>query len=107
METKPKPATVPPLRRDTLRRQLLDLLEKQSLNSMEISAALGIAEKEVFVHLEHVQHTLRNAPRQLRITPAACRQCGFVFRKRERLKRPGKCPLCRAETISQPLFTID
>lgn len=42
----------------------------------------------------------------LEITPAECRNCGFVFAKRERLTSPGKCPVCRNEAILDPLFRI-
>ncbi|MBA3060962.1 MAG: transcriptional regulator, partial [Nitrospirae bacterium] len=38
--------------------------------------------------------------------PAECAKCSFVFRKRERLKKPGKCPICRSEFIQEPLFLI-
>jgi hypothetical protein len=40
------------------------------------------------------------------VTPAECRKCGFVFQKREKLKKPGKCPICRSESIEEPLFGI-
>jgi len=40
------------------------------------------------------------------MTPAECRSCGFVFSKRDRLTPPGKCPICRCETIFEPLFAI-
>jgi hypothetical protein len=39
--------------------------------------------------------------------PAVCKKCGFVFAKREKLKRPGKCPVCRGESIREPRFTIE
>jgi hypothetical protein len=40
------------------------------------------------------------------VIPAACKKCNFVFRKRDRLKKPGRCPLCHGESIDDPLFHI-
>jgi hypothetical protein len=33
-------------------------------------------------------------------------KCGFIFRKRDRLKKPGRCPVCHGEHIQDPLFSI-
>jgi predicted Zn-ribbon and HTH transcriptional regulator len=40
------------------------------------------------------------------VTPATCRDCHFVFHKRTRLTRPGKCPLCRSTRLSEPMFSL-
>jgi predicted Zn-ribbon and HTH transcriptional regulator len=78
----------------------------RSLSALEISGYAGVTEKEVHGHLEHIQRSLNKSGQKLVITPAECKQCGFVFRKRERLKRPGRCPACRSESITEPLFSI-
>jgi predicted Zn-ribbon and HTH transcriptional regulator len=66
-----------------------------------------ISEKEVYEHLEHIRKTLSKRDRQLVIVPAECAKCGFVFSKRERVRKPGKCPVCKAESIREPLFSIN
>jgi predicted Zn-ribbon and HTH transcriptional regulator len=38
--------------------------------------------------------------------PACCRACGFVFHKRERLRKPGRCPACHHSFIEAPVFRI-
>jgi predicted Zn-ribbon and HTH transcriptional regulator len=40
------------------------------------------------------------------VEPARCQVCGFVFKKRDRLTSPGRCPSCRSSRIEEPLFTI-
>jgi predicted Zn-ribbon and HTH transcriptional regulator len=30
-----------------------------------------------------------------------------VFRKRDRLKAPGRCPVCKGESISDPSFRVE
>jgi hypothetical protein len=99
----------PPIPRQqptTLRRQILDLLAERTLTARDISMAVGIGEKQVLPHLEHIRRSLHRQHRTLKIIPSVCRQCGFVFHKRDRLTRPGKCPACRGEAIEPPRFTL-
>ncbi|MGZ8450260.1 MAG: transcriptional regulator [Candidatus Deferrimicrobiaceae bacterium] len=64
------------------------------------------SEKEVENHLEHIRKSLHPEGRQLDQVPAECRWCGFVFRKRDRLKAPSRCPVCKGEAISDPSFRV-
>ena len=91
---------------DTVRRELLAELEEGPLSALEISGRISISEKDVYEHLEHIRTTLHRTGRHLAIQPAECVKCGFVFIKRERLKKPGKCPVCRSESIHDPLFYL-
>jgi predicted Zn-ribbon and HTH transcriptional regulator len=106
MKTKPKEAFVPVERDDTIRHKIIFLLSGQSLSAKEISAKVSISEKEVYGHLEHVRKTVSKSSHHLIMTPSKCNKCGFVFKKRDRLKKPGKCPICHNESISEPLFSI-
>ncbi len=92
---------------DTVRREIVAALEAGERSARDLSSEIGIPEKEVYSHLEHIRKTMSAAGRQLHMTPAECRKCGFVFSKRERLKKPGKCPVCRGESIHEPLFSIE
>lgn len=116
MKKKTKKPFIPTERQETVRQKIISVLEGQTLSAKEISADVRASEKEVYEHLEHIQRAI-NKPRPntmrrgkrvhtLIITPAECRKCGFVFRKRDRLKKPGKCPVCHSEFIQEPLFSI-
>ena len=93
----------------TIRKQIIEALKGQMLTAREISQSVGIKEKEVLEHLPHIARSLAShesvGPRLL-VEPSACLECGFVFRKRDRLKTPGKCPICRSEGISETRFGI-
>src|SRR5574340_1477586 len=104
---KDKKPFVPQERTGTARREMITLLEEgQFLTAKDISADVRIPEKEVYDHLEHIQKSLVNTGRHLNIKPAECLKCGFIFSKRDRLKTPGKCPVCHEEHIPEPLFSI-
>ena len=60
---------------------------------------VGIREKDVAGHLEHIRHSLQREGQKLRIVPAQCHGCGYRFTKRQRFKKPGRCPLCKGESI--------
>jgi len=40
------------------------------------------------------------------MVPPTCKTCGYVFKDLDRPKRPSRCPRCRSERISSPLFII-
>lgn len=96
---------IPVERLETVRQKIISVLEGQTLSAKEISAEVSAPEKQVYEHLGHIRQTIKKEYKLI-ITPAECRKCGFVFKKRERLKKPGKCPLCRSESIQEPLFSI-
>ncbi|NOZ70149.1 MAG: transcriptional regulator [Deferribacteres bacterium] len=93
-------------RHETVRQEIISAITDRPLSIKYISAAVKISEKEICAHLRHIGRTVTNRGQRLVITPAECRKCRFVFQKRKKLKRPGRCPVCRAETIKEPLFEI-
>lgn len=106
MKKRPKKPFVPAERHDTIRHEIIDVLTGQTLSAKDISAHVRISEKEVYEHLEHIRMSMGRGGRELIITPAACKKCGFEFRKRDKLKKPGRCPVCRSEAIEEPLFSV-
>jgi predicted Zn-ribbon and HTH transcriptional regulator len=96
----------PPERKETIRQAIVDLLATQPLSAKEISGHVRIPEKEVHEHLKHIQKTIHKKNSSVKITPPRCKQCGFEFTKREKFKKPGKCPVCKGETIEEARFVI-
>jgi predicted Zn-ribbon and HTH transcriptional regulator len=106
MKRRIKEPPVPVEMKQTVRQQIISLLNGYILSAKDISTQVMVSEKEVYEHLEHIQKTINRSKEALIITPAACKKCGFSFRKRERLSKPGKCPVCRSKLIDEPLFSI-
>jgi predicted Zn-ribbon and HTH transcriptional regulator len=92
---------------ETIRQQIRTLLEEGPLTAKDISSAVRRPEKEIANHLEHLRKSLRSEGLRLSQVPAECRECGFVFRKRDRLKAPGRCPVCKGEAVSDPSFRVE
>jgi predicted Zn-ribbon and HTH transcriptional regulator len=89
----------------TPRQALKALLQEEDRSVRELSQLLSLSEKEVLAHLNH----LAKAPGpdyQFVLIPAQCRQCGFVFTKRERLTTPSRCPICRQTSIARPRYAL-
>jgi predicted Zn-ribbon and HTH transcriptional regulator len=97
---------IPVERQETIRREIISVLVGKTLSAKDISADVRVSEKEIYEHLEHIQRTISKSEHNFIVTPAECKKCGFIFRKRDRLKKPGRCPVCRGESIQEPLFSI-
>ncbi len=106
MRERAKKPPIPSERPDTIRHEIIALLKGATFAAKDISSHVKITEKEAYDHLEHIRKTLASIHGALIITPAECKKCGFIFKKRERLKKPGRCPVCHNEAIEAPLFSI-
>jgi transcriptional regulator len=90
----------------TIRQQIIDLLKQEAMTALDLSQAVGVAEKDIYLHLHHIEKSIAGQGGKLRLTPCSCSACGFTFTQRRRLTRPGRCPRCRQSRINQPVFRI-
>ena len=90
----------------TMRQQIIALLRSRQMNARELSQSLGIEEKEVYHHLNHVYRSAVPLGMRLEIRPSECLKCGFVFKARARFTPPGRCPRCRGTYLQKPAFKI-
>lgn len=98
-----------PSRSATIRASLREALRSQESSSTarELSQLLGVSERDVYQHLEHLARSLPHDGEELTITPARCLGCGFEFSDRTRFTKPGRCPSCKSTRISLPRFGIE
>jgi predicted Zn-ribbon and HTH transcriptional regulator len=106
-DVKNRKETVPAERGATVRQEIRAFLEGPPATIREISEAVRASEKEVLGHLEHLEKSISRRGGRLAVVPAECEKCGFVFQKRTRFKKPGRCPLCRSTLIHEPLFSVE
>lgn len=106
MRSYKKEPFVPHERRETLRKEIIAVLERFPMTAKDISREIGIPEREVYHHLNHIKKSISKKGLALEVTPSECKNCGFVFRKRERLEKPSRCPICHKQSITEPFFSI-
>ncbi|MEE4242951.1 MAG: transcriptional regulator [Desulfopila sp.] len=88
----------------TIRQRLKEILKQGEWTSLELSKELSVEEKEIYTHLHHVKKSLGSE--KLVIRPYQCLSCHYVFTKRARYDRPGRCPKCRATHIRMATFSL-
>ena len=84
----------------------MDILRQEEMNALEISQSVGIGDKEVALHLEHIIRTLRKKEQKLVFAPYTCLGCGYHFTDRKRLQRPGRCPRCKGSHLKMATYHI-
>jgi predicted Zn-ribbon and HTH transcriptional regulator len=86
---------------------MIILMEEQSMGVRDLSQALSISEKDCYTHLEHIQRSVYSRGKKLIMTPCECLSCKFVFKDRNRVRKPGRCPKCRQSHIQSAMFYIE
>lgn len=102
----PRVPPPPKERSETIREAIRRVLREGPATAKDLSAAVGIREKDVEQHLGHLTRSLRHRGETLVVHPAHCLACGFAFSKRTRMSRPGSCPQCDSTRIEPPVFSI-
>ena len=90
----------------TIRQQIIVLISDREMDARELSREVEIKEKEVYEHLAHIERSLAAKRGRLTIRPSECLSCGYVFKDRRRLTRPGRCPRCKSSRLQNPVFSI-
>ncbi|HEY8943921.1 MAG TPA: transcriptional regulator [Polyangiaceae bacterium] len=107
MSNKRSEPTDVPERVETVRRAILDALRGDPLSIRELAARVGVRERDLGEHLEHLARSLRNSGERFIVLPPRCVPCGFVFEQRERLTKPSRCARCRSERVQPARFRVD
>jgi len=88
------------------RKDLIPILLGQPRSVSELAYLLDEAPKDVEEGLHHFLKSLKHTPYRAVIDPAKCKRCGFEFHH-DKLRKPGKCPQCKATWISEPRIGIE
>lgn len=96
---------------ETTRQRIVEILRRDELGFEQLQREVGVQARALEEDLRHIERSLRNGrrgPERLRIQPASCLSCGFIFRDRtsRHLHAPGRCPQCRGDRIADPRFSI-
>jgi predicted Zn-ribbon and HTH transcriptional regulator len=88
----------------TVRQQIEEML-RQPRTTSSIAHELKLTRDEVEDHLKHLLKSAKAADKDIRVEPARCRSCGFVFSK-DKVTRVSKCPECKGTRLYEPLIQI-
>lgn len=88
----------------TLRQKLTELLSSQEMSVSQLARNLEVKFSEIDLALQHVEKSIR--PKKIMITPARCKECGFVFRERKKFAPPSRCPKCKSKWLTEATFRI-
>jgi predicted Zn-ribbon and HTH transcriptional regulator len=92
----------------TLRQRILERLREEEFGFEELRREMEVPARVLEDDLRHIERSLRRGPLRLRIEPARCLACGFIFQDRasRHLHAPSRCPRCRSERIADPRFRV-
>lgn len=96
----------PPPRGETIRDALHRELRGGWLSARQLSSLVGISEKAVPAHLEHLRKSAAGTDERFELEPAVCSKCDYAFDDRDRMTKPSRCPECRGQRIEPPRFRI-
>ena len=87
------------------RKDLIALLTTQPRSVSSIAREMGVTRRVVEDDLRHAIRSAQAAGHRVLITPAQCRQCGFMFGA-DKLAKPSKCPSCKGTRLLEAQISI-
>jgi predicted Zn-ribbon and HTH transcriptional regulator len=87
------------------RKDLVTILLDKPRKVADLAREFEVSPKDVETDLKHLMRTLKKSTYRLKIYPATCRSCDFMF-STEKMTKPGKCPKCKGTWIDDPLVEI-
>ena len=91
----------------TIRHQIIEALKEDNLSALDLSQLIGIREREIYDHLDHIKKTIISKRGSFVVTPPSCVKCGYIFTQRSRLTKPGRCPQCKGTRLTRPTYKIE
>jgi predicted Zn-ribbon and HTH transcriptional regulator len=88
------------------RKHLIDLLSHEPRSVSSLARELGARRGDIEDDLRHAIRSARAQGYDVRVIPARCKQCDFVFGE-DKLSKPSRCPACKATRLFEPLLRIE
>jgi predicted Zn-ribbon and HTH transcriptional regulator len=83
------------------RKDLIPMLLEHPMTVTDISRFVEQTGKDTGEDLQHLLQSLKHTEYKPVIEPATCKKCGFEFGP-DKLRKPSKCPKCKATWITEP-----
>lgn len=90
----------------TTRERIADRLRAETLTASVLAREFEVTTADALSHVQHVARSLEATDEQLLVAPPECTDCGFTdFDDLTNL--PSRCPDCKSEAVSQPMYRIE
>lgn len=89
----------------TTRKRIAAFLREEPAEAGHIAGEFEITTATALSHVEHIAKSLDGTDEQLLAAPPECRECGFDGFD-TLINRPSRCPECKSERVSEPVFTV-
>jgi predicted Zn-ribbon and HTH transcriptional regulator len=89
----------------TTRQRIAAFLREQPAEAGQLANEFDVTTTAALSHVDHVAESLDGTDEQLLVAPPECRDCGFTGFD-DLINRPSRCPECKSESVSEPVFTI-
>ncbi len=89
----------------TTRERIVSFLREESAEAGRIANEFEITTASALSHVEHIAKSLDGTDEQLLAAPPECLECGFDGFD-TLINRPSRCPECKSERVSEPIFTV-
>jgi predicted Zn-ribbon and HTH transcriptional regulator len=89
----------------TRRRHLIELLSHEPRSVSSLARELGMTRGDVEDDLRHAIRSARAQGHDVRVIPARCKSCDFVFGE-EKLSKPSRCPACKGTRLFEALLHV-
>lgn len=87
------------------RKDLIPMLLEHPMTVSEIARFVDQTGKDTLDDLQHLLQSLKHSEYKPIIEVATCKKCGFQFGP-EKLRKPSKCPKCKATWITEPRIQL-
>lgn len=88
------------------RKNLIEILVERAYSVEELAELHEEKPRDVETDLHHLLLSLRHQPYEVVIVPARCRRCGFDRFRTDRLRKPSRCPQCKANFLDAPRIRL-
>jgi len=90
----------------TTRERMADRLREQPLSAAALAREFDVQASDALDHVRHIARSLEGTGERLLVAPPECRDCGFDGFD-DPANRPSRCPECKSEDLSEPLFRVE
>ena len=89
----------------TTRQRIADFLRGEPAEAGRLATEFEITTAAALSHVEHIARSLEGTDEQLLAAPPECLDCGFSAFD-DLANRPSRCPECKSEDLTEPVFTV-